>query len=332
MKIAIAVNPEQPTPPKLYGGTQRRADFIARRLKARGHSVILLCGPGSKCPVDKVMTSVASMSAEWEFVKWLRDNKGWDCLLDMTANHLPSQNNGLPPGTPTLAMMSGDHHKRYPHDMVRNRMYVSQKFADYFGCSNYPVVHNIPCDDPADVPLGDGSGGYVLFIGAIRFDMGLYQMSRACRLLGIDFRVFGNVQPRSLSYFKSFEGIVDYRGSLGNYSTEKWKILGDAAIFAFPTLCCNASPLAPKEALLCGVPVLACPDGGVIDDIEVGFNGLLAKPDDLIVGLSDMLEKTWDRSAIQAAAVIQMNPIPYIDKLESLLQKVSQGTCWGEIK
>ena len=324
MRIVIAVNPEQSTPPIKYGGTQRRADFIARGLLAKGHDVLLLCGPGSTCPVAKIITPNRSMAAEWEYVSWFRNNRGWDCALDMTAHHSMSQVIGLPNGAKTLAMMSGDPLKRYAHNTVRNRMYVSAEFARFNECPNHPVLLNIPTDRPQDIPLGDGSGDYCLYVGTVRPEKGVHLAASACRRLDIPLKVAGPVQPRFAAYWDTFKNGIDYVGEVGN---EKWELIGGATALLFPSLWCDASPLVVKEALLCGTPVLACPNGGVIEDINES-NGLLVQPGDLTTGLYDIIQRVWDRSVIQKAAVEKMDPVKYIDDLEALLTRVSKGDTW----
>ena len=325
MKIVITVNPEQTTPPKLYGGTQRRADFIARGLKDRGHNVMLLCGPGSECPVSKIMTSTPSMAAEWEYIKWLRDNKGWDCLLDMTAHHLSSQPIGLVGSPPTLAMMSGDPLRKYAHNDVRNRMYVSHEFAKFNRCPNHPVVLNIPTDKPPIISSRDLTDSYCLYVGVIRPEKGIHLAALACKLLGIRLKVIGPSPGWFKSYFESFKGQVEYLGTLGD---DKWKVFANAAAFVFPSLWCDASPLVVKESLLCGTPVVGCPNGGIVEDIENDVNGYLVKPSLLAMGIGEALNKQWDREAIQKTAIEKMNPKTYIDKIEALLIRVAKGERW----
>jgi len=324
MKIVIAACPEIPVPPIKYGGTERQADIIARGLVAKGHDVLLLSGPGSTCPVTKIMTKAPTMSAEWEHISWLRSNKGWDCLLDMTAQHLPSQAIGLPDGSKTLALMLGDPHKKYAHDSVRNRVYCSKVFAEFNGCINHPVLPNIPTDCPQDVPLGDGSGKYCLYIGAIRPEKGVHLAASTCRRLGVPLKVAGPIQPRFAAYWNSFKDEIEYLGEIGG---ERWALMGNATCLMFPSLWCDAGPLVVKESLLCGTPVLACPNGGVIEDVDE-TNGMLVDPDDLNTGLFKMTHMSWDRRAIQEAAVAKANPIKHLFELETLLSRVVRGETW----
>ena len=324
MRIVIANNPEQPTPPPMYGGTQRRSDFIARGLSARGHDVTLLCGPNSTCQVNKVEVNSAAMSEEKHYVEWARCNK-WDCLLDMTSLHLLGQKPYLPDGAKTLSMMSGDPFKLYAHDALRNRMYVSQPFADFYGCPDHPVISNIPTDNPEEFPLGDGSGGFFLYMGTVRPEKGVHLAAMACKHAGFPLIVDGPVQDRFLPYFGTFKDSVEYIGEIGGDA--RLELLGKAKALLYPVLWCDASPLAVKESLLCGTPVIGCPNGGIMEDIGES-NGLLIRQDHLMWGLLTTCDTRWDRENIRRQAIIRMNPKNYLDKVEALLVKVANGEQW----
>jgi len=326
VKIVIAVNPEQPCPPVGYGGTQRQAAAIAEGLVERGHLVTLLCGPGSTCRVDKYVVTTASVGAEWEYVSWLRQSRDWDVVLDMTMNHLPSRPSGLPDGSKTVAWMTGDPLRKYAHDDVRNRVYVSRPFAEFCGCPDHPAVSNVIGDDPATVPLGSGGGGYCCYLGTIRPEKGVHLAAEACCRLGVPFKVAGVVQGRFLPYWESFRGQVDMVGEVG--SADRYTLLGGAAALVFPSLWCDAGPLAVKESLLCGTPVLACPNGGLTEDVVDGINGVLVEPKDVTPGLDRLLSKEWDRLAVRSSISERMNVDRYVDQVEIMLARVAKGGAW----
>ena len=324
MKIAICVCPVIPVPPPKYGGVEMLADMQARLLAERGHEVVLLCGPDSTYAGQKVMATAQATNAAWEHVSWLRSHNDFDCIIDASSNHLPSQDKGLPKGAKTLAFMYGDPYKKYPHNGVRNRVYRSKTFAEFNKCPNHPVIDNIPTDRPQDIPLGDGSGNYCLYVGTVRPEKGVHLAASACRRLDIPLKVAGPVQPRFAAYWDTFKSGVDYVGEVGK---EKWELMGKATALLFPSLWCDAGSLVVKEALVCGTPVLACPNGGVIEDINES-NGLLIEPKEFTIGLHNMINAQWDRAKIQADAVKKFDPVKYITDLEALVTRVSNGETW----
>ncbi len=326
MRIAITTSPEIPVPPKEYGGTEQRVDVLARRLAARGHEVTLLCGPGSACPVRRVEASTRSASAEWEYVDWLRQHRGeWDALFDMANNHFSSCRGGLPDGSPTVAEMNGDPHKLYPHDEVRNRVYVSPQLARHFGCPSHPVLYNIVCGDPAAVPIGDGAGGYVLYLGTIRPEKGVHVAALACRRLGARFVSAGPVQPRFLPYLESFRGEAGHVGEVGR--ARGWELLRGAAALAFPIDWVDAGPLVVLESLLVGTPVVACPIGGLLEDVD-DRNGVLSDREHFAAALDKALNLRWDRAAIRAGVLPKIDPDRWVDGVLALLGRAVKGERW----
>ena len=326
MRIAIAACPEVPVPPKDYGGTERRLDVLARRMAARGHDVTLLCGPGSTCPVRRVEASAPTVVAEWEHVDWLRKHRGeWDAVFDATRFHHPSRPAGLPAGSPTVAEMAGDPYKIYPHDDVRNRVYCSPQLAAHFGCPRHPVLHNIVCDDPAAVPLGDGAGGYALYLGTIRPEKGAHVAARACRRLGVRFIAAGPVQPRYRAYLESFKADAGWIGPVG--WERKWELLWAAAVTVLPIDWLDAGPLTVMESLLVGTPVVACPIGGLLEDVKKG-SGVLATRENFASALGAALVGRWDRAAMRASILPKIDPDRWVDGVLALLEKAAGGGAW----
>ena len=56
MNIALIITPQKKVPPDNYGGHERQADIIVRKLIERGHLVDLYCGRGSSCPATHTYT------------------------------------------------------------------------------------------------------------------------------------------------------------------------------------------------------------------------------------------------------------------------------------
>ena len=327
MRIVIAACPTIPVPPIDYGGTERQIDILARGLTARGHTITLLCGPGSTCPVRKIVASSKFTDAEWEYVSWLREHRAeWDVLFDATRFHYPSHVFGLPLGSPTVAGMFGDPYKLYPHDGVRNRMYCSPQIATHFNCPNYPVLHNVVYDNPLSIPLGDGRGGYALYVGAIRPEKGVHIAAAACHRLGITLKVAGQVQPKFSSYWESFCGSVNFVGPVGGDA--KWRLFAEAACFVLPVNWCDAGPLTISESLLVGTPVVACPIGGLLEDVRDGENGALVSRKNFAVGLDRVMNYGWDRRAIRAGILPSIDPDRWIDGVLALLRAVAAGKSW----
>ena len=328
MNIAFVVTPEQPVPPPKYGGNEKQADIIVRRLVDRGHNVVLYCCPGSTCPVNKKMAKFASMSCEPDFAKDIANNlKDYDIIIDMTAYHLSGQQKGWP----VISIMTGDPHKKYPHDAVRNRVYVSKEFAAFNGYPDHPVLHNIIHEAPWNVKHDWEKKNYALFVGVIRPEKGIELAVDACDALGIPIKIGGPVLSRDREFWNTLKhhSCVEYLGIVDNNSEAKWKLFGEAKVFLYPITWCDAGPLAPMEALLAGTPVVGLANGGIQTDVFNGVNGYLASDStqfDLKVKLT--MEQEWEQETIHSSIIDKINPNNYVDDLLLLCERVMAGETW----
>jgi glycosyltransferase involved in cell wall biosynthesis len=101
------------------------------------------------------------------------------------------------------------------------------------------------------------------------------------------------------------DGIVE----LGQFSDDRLMSIAYSAADAFviPSLEDNL-PNAVIESLLCGVPVIGFPVGGIVDMVQHGVNGFLCR-EATTRGLVEQLERftrgdfSFDRSRIRAKAV-----------------------------
>jgi len=327
MNLAVAVTPEQPCPPPKYGGNEKQADILVRKLLDRGHAVDLFAAPGSRCPATRsILAKNAGMRSELlEFMTELqrlkRKNWEYDCIIDMTAFHLPGQTKNLT----SISIMTGDPYKKYPHDNVENRVYVSKEFAAFNNCPDHPILHNIIHEDPASVPIGTGGGGYALYVGTIREGKGIHFAAAACKELGLPLVVGGPVlEPE---YFKTFQADVKYIGVVDGNSDAKWNLFSRAEVFVYPIQWCDAGPLAPMEAMLVGTPVVSCPNGGIISDLEDGKNGVFwAGFKALVECIRDC--RKLDRQKVRASILPNIDPDKHADTVVELCKRAAGGERW----
>jgi glycosyltransferase involved in cell wall biosynthesis len=334
MKLAVCVTPENPCPPVDYGGNEKQADILVRKLIGLGHAVDLYCAPGSTCPAtQRFETPNAGMQHESLFahhIEWLsKIYPTYDCVIDMTANHLCSQNN-YQRVCPSIAIMTGDPYKKYPHDKVRNRVYVSPQLAEHFGCGDWPVLHNIIAFDPCSHPLGRGGGGYALYLGAVRPEKGVHLAAKTCAWLGVKLIVAGPVQPRFRSYLDELQKwpCVEYIGPVNQ--TDKWKLLSDAGEFIYPVQWCDAGPLGVMEALLVGTPVVGIANGGICQDVQDGVNGFLVRKDVespvSLLAADIILAHKLDRAVVRQSIIYSINPDLHSRAVVSLCERAMKET------
>jgi len=224
--------------------------------------------------------------------------------------------------------MGGDPLKKYPHDKLRNRIYVSREFAEFCGCPDHPVVHSIVHPMPSVVPLGKGDGGYALYVGTIRPEKGVLEAERACARVGLPLKVAGPI--RDLDYWDRIRDRVEYIGILPNDKSRD-DVFGQAAVFMYCPKWCDAGPLAPMEAMLRGTPVAGYANGGLASDVEDDVGGWLVRKDNpTIDDLAGAIERarTVDRAGVREAILPKIDPHKCAERLVLLCQQVADGKSW----
>ena len=180
MRIAIITTPENPVPPQAYGGAERVADVMVHQLKQRGHTVHLFAAQGSTSPADTLISPlVNTMGSERQLAVELKKrdaNHRYDCVIDYAAIHIMGQSWQQR----VISLMGGDPYRKYSHNEVHNRVYVSKEFATFNECPDYPVLRNPVCPDPLSVRLGEGNEQNVLYVGLVHEMKGIHIAAAAC--------------------------------------------------------------------------------------------------------------------------------------------------------
>jgi glycosyltransferase involved in cell wall biosynthesis len=187
---------------------------------------------------------------------------------------------------------------------------------------------------PGDFPLGDGSGGYALYLGRIQEDKGVSLALQACRAANIPLKIVGNGT--------GVEGQAECLGVLG--MEDKIKMLSRAAVVFVPTQYVEPFSYACLEAQFCGTPVLCTRWGGPSEIVLHGQTGFHC---DTLQSFVDAVPlcMALDRASIRALAVQRFSDeavcsefCEYFTKVEDYCEGKSHfytlgGTCkrpgWG---
>jgi len=349
--VTFLVSPENPCPPLEYGGGERVASILVREFLMRGLEVELFCAPGSTQQATFIHHAPsATMEGEQEYLHALARQDAFhhrpDVIVDMTPSHIGS----LIRNQPIVSIMGGDPLKKYPHDNVKNRIYASQELAEFFGCPDHPVLHNVVTSNPYTVPLGDGSGGYALYVGITRPGKGLTLATRAARLAGLPLHVYGPALGNNQDYLDLLVDWIEYKGMLSDRN--RWQVFGKAAVYMCCPVWCDAGPLAPMEAMLTGTPVVGLANGGVASDVVDGVGGYLLRgkqASDAMMQppapLEPLPQKQWqslaadlaalmpkaavlDRARVRQGIIEKVNPKAAADVLEALCRDAAAGKEW----
>jgi glycosyltransferase involved in cell wall biosynthesis len=289
MRIALVAPPWAPIPPPLYGGIELVVDLLARGFAAAGHDVLLFATGDSTCPVPTKFvldqaegTRIGADVPELIHVLAAYDeiqDFGADIVHDHTmfgplwAAHLP----GVRAVTTVHGPLDGELASLYRR-MADHTRIIAISHNQRRAAPDIPVArvihHGI---EASQFPMGTG-GDYCLFLGRLDPDKGARRAIDVAKKAGVPLLLAGKMRnaaereyfDREVAPFCGDD--VKYLGEVSH--EEKVQLLAGAKAVLFPIRWPEPFGLVMLEALACGTPVLAFPEGAapeVIHDGETGF-------------------------------------------------------------
>jgi glycosyltransferase involved in cell wall biosynthesis len=145
--------------------------------------------------------------------------------------------------------------------------------------------------DASRFPVGDGGGDddgpYVLFLGRMAADKGAHRAIAVARKAGIRILMAAKMrEPWEMRYFsEQVEPLLgDDAHYLGEVSHErKLELLAQASALLFPIRWNEPFGMVMIEAMACGTPVLAFPEGAAPEVIDHGRTGFLCDDEEAMV-------------------------------------------------
>jgi glycosyltransferase involved in cell wall biosynthesis len=317
MRVAVIAPPWLPVPPTGYGGIESVLDTLCRGLRAAGHDVLLYATGDSMCPVEvawtfetAVGTDRISPAAELRHVidayRAVRD-WGADIVHDhtltgpfyaqrhtditvVTTNHGPFDADLLP----LYGALAG----RVP--IVAISRHQATQAGDVPIAS--VIHHGLDLDA---FPVGDGRGGYALFLGRMTPDKGVHSAIHVALAAGIPLRIAAKMcEPAEHDYFNArvrplLGGDIEYIGEVGG--NRKLRLIGEARCLLNPIAWSEPFGMVMIEALACGTPVIGTPCGAAPELIDSGVTGFLRRDPLALVAAMEHVD-ALDRSACRAVA------------------------------
>ena len=313
MRIGLVAPPWAPVPPHLYGGIELVVDRLAQGCQAAGHDVVLFATGDSTCPVPKrwlheeaegvrIGFSVPEVRHVLAAYESLRD-------VDLIHDHsvlgpiLSDHYTELPVVTTIHGELNGELRDIYERIAPKVSV-VAVSHAQRKPMPELPVArvihHGI---DANDFPIGQGDGDYLLFLGRLSPDKGAGRAIDVARKADVPLLLAGKMrEPWERDYFEArvapfLSEQIQYLGEVGH--ERKLELLAGARALVFPIRWNEPFGLVMIEALACGTPVLAFPEGAAPEVIEDGRTGFLCHDE---AQMAELLESvgTIDRSACRA--------------------------------
>jgi len=314
MRIAIIAPPWAPVPPQLYGGIEFVVDRLAVGFQAAGHEVLLFTTGESTCPVPRQSVlrhaegvRIGSVVPELRHVIHAYDAvAGFDVVHDHTVvGPLYAQR------FPDLKVVTTIHGPFNPElrdlytRIVENVPVIAISHAQAASAPEVPVAgvihHGL---DASDFPVGKGDGGYCLFLGRMTPEKGAHRATEAAHRAGVPLMLAAKMrEPLEVEYFQS--DVEPYLNDdlryLGEVSHErKLELLAGARCLLFPIRWPEPFGMVMIEAMACGTPVLAFPEGAAPEVVQDGRTGFICRD---VQEMADAIKRvdTLDRAECRAS-------------------------------
>jgi glycosyltransferase involved in cell wall biosynthesis len=315
MKVGLLAPPWAAIPPPGYGGTESVVYQLVRGLTAAGHEVVLYATGDSTAPVP---TLYAMATADWDRighgeVELPHVMHGYEALAgcDIIHDHtllgpawaLASGHDRVVttchgPFSGELRAIYRRYGKRLPvvaisHDQAAHAPEIAVDRVIHHGL------------DPDEYPVSGGDGGYLLFLGRMTPDKGVREAVLAARAAGEPLVIAAkNREPAEKAYFTEqvMPLLTDDVHVVGEVTgSAKLSLLGSAKALLNPIQWAEPFGLVMIEAMACGTPVIACPNGAAPEIVETGVTGFLCSdPAELVAAIHrvDQLSRDACRAAI----------------------------------
>ena len=286
-----------PVPPPGYGGIEAVVDLLCEALVDRGHQVTLFAAPGSRSAArvrtlleaahpDAIGSSLHEsdhVACTWDEVDLAaKQGRAFDVVHDHSGFTALAMADRV--SAPVVHTVHG------PFDENTERFYQRHGHkARLVGISRSQAASTPPGVSVTDVvpnpiavdrwPLHVHKQDYLLWIGRMDPIKGAHRAIEAARLAGRTLMLAGPVQTGQESYYRErvqphVDGLrVQHIGEVGG--TAKQELFANATALLMPIRWREPFGMVMVEALACGTPVIAFPEGAAAEIVIDGENGLL---------------------------------------------------------
>jgi glycosyltransferase involved in cell wall biosynthesis len=285
-------------PPPGYGGVESVVGVLTDSLVRRGHAVTLFCAPGSRSSARVVSVLDESHPDEIERSLYEADHvarafeeidrAGYDERFDVVHDHCGFTALAMADRleTPLVHTLHGQFtastsafYARHGHKAALVGISRTQLASAPSALAPAGAIPN-----PIDVrawPLREQKDDYLLWIGRMTAEKGPHRAIAAARAAGVPLVLAGVIQPGQQAFFdREVAPYVDgervrFLGEVGG--SLKRSVFAGARALLMPIRWEEPFGMVMVEALACGTPVIAFPEGAASELVLDGQTGFLVE-------------------------------------------------------
>ncbi len=298
LRVAMLAPPWISVPPPGYGGVESVVDVLTEALVRRGHAVTLFCAPGSVSSarvvtlldeshpdeIERSLYEVDHVARAFEEVELAADDGRFDVVHDHCGFTALAMADRL--DTPFVHTLHGQFttstaafYARHGHKAALVGISRAQLASAPAGLEAVGAIPN-----PIDLrawPLREHKDDYLLWIGRMTAEKGPHRAIVAARAAGVPLVLAGVIQPGQQAFFdREIAPHVDgervrFVGEVGG--SVKRSLFAGARALLMPIRWEEPFGMVMVEALACGTPVIAFPEGAARELVLDGQTGFLVE-------------------------------------------------------
>ncbi|HXB64867.1 MAG TPA: glycosyltransferase family 4 protein [Solirubrobacteraceae bacterium] len=287
-----------PVPPPGYGGVESVVDVLTDALVGRGHAVTLFCAPGSRSSarvvplldeahpgeIERSLYEVDHVARAFEEIDLAVYDRRFDVVHDHCGFTALAMADRL--DTPFVHTLHGQFtastsafYVRHGHKAALVGISRAQLASAPAGLEPVGAIPN-----PIDVrawPLRERKDDYLLWIGRMTAEKGPHRAIAAARAADVPLVLAGVIQPGQQAFFDRevaphIDGEhVRFLGEIGG--SVKLAAFAGARALLMPIRWEEPFGMVMVEALACGTPVIAFPEGAARELVCDGQTGFLVE-------------------------------------------------------
>lgn len=318
MRIAHIAPLYESVPPRFYGGTERIISYLVDEQVRMGHDVTLF----SSADADTLARLVAvrdqplrldphplksATAAHYSMLDEARRRaEDFDILHFHLSHflhfpffeHMPERTVTTPHGRLDYEDLKGAYLRwpRFPMISISRSQRLALPEANWAGT----VYHGLPLDIYRPSQAAGPDGRYLAFLGRLSREKRPDRAIEIARRSGLKLKIAAKVGEDDRAYFhETVEPLIDgrqieYLGEIGEDA--KQAFLGNAAALLFPIDWPEPFGLVAIEAMACGTPVIAWPNGAMPEVVDDGVTGFIVETlDDAVSSVARLEELDRDR-------------------------------------